>query len=104
LGLTEAKIKDLIEKKFDKLYTKSEPTWTKMAEDAYKFAKAHIAGGKEPRPDDILKALVPMLEVNQQLRDHQEDNKCRYKRFREYFGEYIIDKNPFPKILTGGGA
>lgn len=54
MGLTEAKIKDLVEKKFDALYTKSEATWSKMAEDAYKFAKAHISGGKEPRPPKIL--------------------------------------------------
>jgi len=92
MGLTESKIKDLHDKKFDKLYEKHEEVWRTMVRDANGFAKEHIAGGHTPRPDDILKALVPMLEVNEILRKHQEDVRARYKRFREYFGEYIIDQ------------
>ncbi len=94
MGLTEAKVKDLEEKKFDVLYKSDEKTWNKMVTDARTFTKMHVTGGKDPRPDDVLKNLVTMLEVNQKLRDHQEDNQCRYRRFREYFGEYLIDKNP----------
>lgn len=92
MGLTESKIKDLQDKKFDKLYTKHQAAWLEMVENAYAFAEEHIAGGKTPRPDDILKALLPMLEVDEDLRAHQEDNKARFKHFREYFGDYIIDK------------
>jgi hypothetical protein len=92
MGLTESKIKDLEDKKFDKLYEKYKATWQKMVSVATEFAKTHIAAGHDPRPDDILKALLPMLEVNEHLRQHQEDNKARYKHFREYFGDYIIDK------------
>jgi hypothetical protein len=33
-----------------------------------------------------------MLEVNQELRDHQEEVHARYKHYREYFGDYIIDQ------------
>jgi hypothetical protein len=91
LGLTEAKIKDLKDKQFDKLYEKHKQEWEKMATDAHEFAKKHISGGHEPRPDDVLKALLPMLEVNENLRKHQEDNRARYKRFREFFGDYIVD-------------
>ena len=92
MGLTESKIRDLKEKKFDKLYTKHEEAWRKLVRTAYEFAKKNISGGANPRPDDILKALLPMLEVNEDLRKHQEDNRARYKRFREYFGDYIIDQ------------
>ena len=91
MGLTESKIKDLKDKQFDKLYEKHKEEWKKMATDAYDFAKKHISGGHEPRPDDVLKALLPMLEVNENLRKHQEDKKARYKRFREYFGDYVVD-------------
>jgi hypothetical protein len=92
VGLTESKIKDLKDKKFDKLYTKHEDAWRTMVKNAFAFAKKSIAGGSEPRPDDVLKVLLPMLEVNEELRNHQEDVHARYKRFREYFGDYIIDK------------
>jgi hypothetical protein len=92
MGLTEAKIKDLEDKKFDDLYKAHKAAWLEMVGVAHDSAKAHITGGKEPRPDDILKMLLPPLEVSENLRGHQEDNQARYKRFREYFGEYIIDQ------------
>ena len=92
MGLTELKIKDLEEKKFDQLYKKHEKAWLTMVEDAYEFAKDHVTGGNPPRQDDVLKLLLAELEVSKDLRNHQEDNHARYKHFREYFGDYIIDK------------
>ena len=92
MGLTEAKIKDLEDKNFDRLYDRHEDAWLEMVGNAYEFCKEHITGGRDPRPDDVLKELLPMLEVNEDLRSHQEDNKARFKHYREYFGEFIIDK------------
>jgi hypothetical protein len=46
---------------------------TRLAKTARAHAKANITGGKEPRPDDIAKALYPMLEVNTNLRAHQDN-------------------------------
>jgi hypothetical protein len=92
VGLTESKIQDLNDKNFDKLYEKYKDEWLAMVKNAYEFTKNHVTDGQAPRPDDILKMLLPMLEVDEHLRTHQEDNKARYKHFREYFGDYIIDK------------
>jgi hypothetical protein len=92
VGLTESKIRDLHDKKFDTLYESKPEAWLTLVRHAYEFAQKRISGGNPPRPDDILKALLPMLEVNEDLRKHQEDNRARYKRFREYFGDFIIDK------------
>ncbi len=92
MGLTESKIKDLQDKRFDTLYDRHQDAWLGMVRDAYEFAQAHITGGRTPRPDDVLKAILPMLEVNEDLRTHQEDNKARFKHFREYFGDYIVDR------------
>ena len=92
MGLTESKVKDLQDKKFDHLYIKYKTAWDGMVDNAQDFAKSHITSGREPRPDDILKALLPMLEVNEELRKHQEDNRARFKHFREFFGDYIIDQ------------
>jgi len=92
MGLTEAKIKDLQDKKFDQLFQKDTDAWLKLVDNAYQFAKKNISLGNEPRPDDILKPLLGMLEVSKDLRNHQEDHKARFKRFREYLGDYIIDQ------------
>lgn len=35
--------------------------------------------------------LMPMLEPNERLRKHQEENRARFKRFREAFAEFLID-------------
>ena len=101
MGLTEAKIKDLEDKKFDQLFAKHKKAWLEMVEVAYTFTKKHITEGKEPRADDILKTLLPTLEVSKDLRNHQEDVRARFKRFREYFGEYIIDKYLRDKASMG---
>jgi hypothetical protein len=44
------------------------------------------------RDDDVLKGLLPMLEVDENLRKFQGTHKgARYKKFRTIFGEYIVD-------------
>ena len=92
MGLTESKVKDLHDKKFDALYEKHKDVWLTTVGNAYYFARTHVTEGREPRPDDVHKALLPILEVNENLRRHQEENKARFKHFRDYFGDYIIDK------------
>lgn len=93
MALTESKIKDLQDKKFDKLYTKHKAKWDDAVKNAKEFAKQHVTHGNDPRPDDILKVLLATIEVDEDLRDHQEEERGKAKRFVIYFGEYIIDKN-----------
>jgi len=71
MALTESKLKDLHDKKFDKLYEKHTPKWTEMTRNAYISARDHICEGREPRQDDVLKMLMPMLEPDEKLRKHQ---------------------------------
>lgn len=92
MALTEAKIKDLTAKKFDQLYEDKKAEWVALAKVAKKHARENITSNKEPRPDDIAKALHPMLEVNEALRGHQEDNRARGTRYVEWFVEYVIDQ------------
>jgi hypothetical protein len=92
MAITEQKIKDLEDKGFDVLYDDKETEWLAMVSAARQFAKDNITGGKEPRPDDVAQALLPMLRVHDSLRGHQEDHRARGKRYAEWFCEYIIDK------------
>jgi hypothetical protein len=92
MGLTQSKIQDLKDKKFDKLYNKHKGPWLQMVDDAYQHTKSKVLKGENPRPDDVLKTLMPQIELSDDLRDHQADNKARFRYFREYFAEYIIDK------------
>ena len=45
MGLTESKIKDLHDKKFDKLYEKHADEWDTLAANAHVFARKQISGG-----------------------------------------------------------
>src|ERR1022692_1089646 len=97
MALTEAKIKDLQDKKFDILFARHEAVWTALAQSAFAYAKENITAGNDPRPDDVEKVLHPMLEVHKSLRDHQEDNKARSTRYVTWFAEYVIDQTLYKK-------
>lgn len=58
---------------------------------AYKYARDHIYGGNEPKADDLHKALLIALEPDEVLRAHQEANRCPFKKYREAFGDYVVD-------------
>ena len=92
MALTEQKIKDLTDKKFDKLYTREEQVWRALASNAYDYAKVNITPGKEPRPDDIAGVLLPILKPHDALRNHQEDNKAKAPRYAVMFTEYVVDQ------------
>jgi hypothetical protein len=92
MSLDESKVKDLEELGFDKFFDKHKKDWLSDAKDAYDYAKKHITKGKEPREDDVLKGLIPMLEVDERLRKFQATTRgAGYKKFRTIFGEYIVD-------------
>jgi hypothetical protein len=92
MALTESKLKDLTDKKFDRLYERDVDEWKEITNNAFAAARDHICDGRRPRQDDVLKMLLPMLEPNEKLRKHQEENRARFKHFRDAFGEYLIDK------------
>jgi hypothetical protein len=98
MALTETKIKDLESKKFDELYNGNEAEWNQLAETAKAYTQENITDGKPPRPDDIAKVLLPMLQVRDDVRGHQEDHKARANRWVEWFVEYVIDR----ALLQGG--
>lgn len=98
MALTEAKLKDLKDKKFDQLYNHDPSVWCALAQNAHSFAKANITPGREPRPDDIAGVLLPVLRANDLLRDHQDDNRAKATRFPLMFTEYVIDR-----YLSAGG-
>lgn len=102
MSLTESKLKDLHDKKFDDLYAEHEDDWFKITQNAYNSARDHICEGRHPRQDDVLKMLMPMLEPNEMLRRHQEENRARFKHYREGFAEFLIDEY-YRKIEAGGG-
>jgi len=63
VALTESKIKDLQDKKFDKLFDKHTDEWTEITKHAFCAARDNICEGKTPRQDDVLKMLMAGADV-----------------------------------------
>lgn len=94
MGLSEAKKKELEAKNFHKLFQdkKHHTKWVAMAHNAYSYAKSSITDGKEPRPDDVSDALLPVLNKDDDLRAHQVDNRASAKKWKEWFADYVVDQ------------
>lgn len=97
MGLTEAKLKDLQDRDFHKLYDDHITVWKAAHENAKQYVTKTITQSASYRPDDLLEPLIPAVRANQLFRDHQENNSAKSPRFVTAFAEYIIDKNPPPK-------
>ncbi len=94
LGLSEAKKKELEAKNFHKLFhhNKHHAKWVAIVQKAYAYAKDNITDGEEPRPDDVADALLPILNKDDDLRDHQRDNRASSKKYKIAFADYIVDQ------------
>jgi hypothetical protein len=74
------------------LYDKHASVWLKAAKQTKKFMKGNFPTGSLIRRDDVAKALYPILEVNETLREYLESNKLRGKFWVRFFVDLIIDK------------
>jgi hypothetical protein len=94
MGLSEAKKKELEAKNFHRLFKDKHhhQKWIAIAKKAFTYAKENITDGDEPRPDDISDALLPILNKDDDLRDHQRDNRASSKKWKLAFAEYIVDQ------------
>ena len=94
MGLSESK-KELLEaKNFHRLFSdrRHHEKWVTAAHNAQDFARDNITHGQEPRPDDIAEALLPLLNADSDLLQHQRDNRATSKKYREAFADYIVDQ------------
>lgn len=70
----------------------SRPTWLGAAQRTYRFIRRDFPKGALIRRDDVAKALIPILEVNEALRDRLNEGKLRQKFWISNFADLIIDR------------
>ena|SRR5690242_13877363 len=66
--------------------------WLKAAQETKAFIKGNFPEGALIRRDDVAKALIPILEVNEILKDQLNANKLRGKFWIRDFADLIIDR------------
>lgn len=93
MGLTTAKLKDLQDKDFHKLYDDHQAVWVDMAANTREFVLKTVAEENVYQPEDLLEPLMAAVRGNQLFRDHQADNRAKSSRYVICFAEYIIYRN-----------
>jgi hypothetical protein len=73
-------------------FSEQEEVWKTAAKETYKFLKQNFPDGSKIRRDDVAKALRPVLEVNESLRDELAEGKLRGKFWVSFFTDLIIDR------------
>jgi hypothetical protein len=59
MGLTESKIRDLEDKKFDELFDKHKGAWLQMVDDAYNFTRVRRVEAATKRKPAFIVRLLP---------------------------------------------
>jgi len=74
------------------LFTEHQEAWRAAAQRTYDFIKASFPADSAIRPDDVAKALLPILEVNEQLKAKLAKDKLKQRFWVSDFTDLIIDR------------
>jgi hypothetical protein len=74
------------------LYNDDAAAWLEAAKQTKAFIKGNFPDGALIRRDDVAKALIPILEVNEVLKESLNVNKLRGKFWIKDFADLIIDR------------
>ncbi len=74
------------------LYQQHAAVWLEAAQETKAFVQNNFPDGAIVRRDDVAKALFPILEVNETLKEYLDGNKLRGKFWIRFFVDLIIDR------------
>jgi hypothetical protein len=74
------------------LYDEHVAMWLKAAKETKAFIAGNFPSGSKIRRDDVAKGLIPVLEVNETLKDKLNESKLRGKFWIKDFADLIIDR------------
>lgn len=74
------------------LFRDHQADWLAAAKQTKTFIKGNFPHGSLIRRDDVAKALIPILEVNEALKDYLSEEKLRGKFWIKDFADLIIDR------------
>jgi hypothetical protein len=75
-----------------KFFDGNRATWLNYARQTCQFVRANFPGNSPIRRDDVAKALVPILEVNEKLTEQLAEGKLRGKFWISDFVDLIVDR------------
>lgn len=73
-------------------YLENEAAWLETIIETKKFVAGNFPNGAKIRKDDIAKALVTIVEVNEGYQDFRNEKKLRAKFWNILFADLVIDR------------
>ncbi len=74
------------------LYDEFKKDWDAMAKKAHDYIQKNFPGGYDVHEEDVCKALLPLVEVDDRVNDFLNNGKLRQKYWIKYFCDYILDQ------------
>ena len=76
----------------DQLLKKNSHRWEGLAKSAHDFVSKNFPDKAAVRPDDVAKALVPLLEVDAKLNTYLAEENLKQKYWIRDFCDLILDR------------
>lgn len=73
-------------------YNENEDAWLATIKETRKFVEGNFPTGAKIRKDDIAKALVTIVEVNEGYQDFRNEKKLRAKFWNTLFADLVVDR------------
>jgi hypothetical protein len=74
------------------LFDKHQNEWLGLAKKTKGFVDEAFPAGSRIRRDDVAKALLPIIEVHETLKEYLSQEKLRGKIWVRFFVDLIIDR------------
>jgi hypothetical protein len=74
-------------------YNKDPKRWLRLVKETYAFVKSQFPSSAVVRPDDVAQALLPLLGINESLREYLQERKLKQAYWITYFADLILDRN-----------
>jgi hypothetical protein len=75
-----------------KLFDKNRDMWLSAARKAKSYVRENFPAKTLIRRDDVAKPLIPIMTVNEVLKDYLDSNKLRGRFWITFFVNLIIDR------------
>jgi hypothetical protein len=69
-----------------------EKHWRALAKKSHDFIKNNFPADYDVHQEDVCKALIILIEVNDLMNDYLSANKLKEKYWLKYFSDYILDQ------------
>ncbi|MGN6818248.1 MAG: hypothetical protein ACTHJR_06210 [Sphingomonas sp.] len=73
-------------------YAENEAAWLAAIKETKKYVEGNFPAGAKIRKDDIAKALVTIIEVNESYQDYRNVKKLRAKFWNTLFADLVVDR------------